>query len=115
MQLFAQPRIVGVRQEAVAEAEQRGLNAIAQFVACSDAFLLAGIAPAFEGALRWRGSGETKAAGMNKQPQRREVCKGIAFENAPKIGLDIGRAREAGIVAHETQLGAICAQAPERT
>ena len=115
MQLFAQRRIVWVRQEAIAEAQQRGLNAIAQLVARGDAFLLAGIAPAFEGAVRWRGSGKAETAGMDEQPQRCEVREGIAFEDAPKIGLDIGRARKAGIVAHQPKLRAIGAQAPERT
>ena len=111
-QLLAQRAILGMRQEAVAEAEQRRLDAVAQLVAGGDALLLARLAPALERAVGWRRAGSAEAAGMDQQPQRGEVGEVLALEDAAQVGFDIGRAREAGIVAHEAQAHAVRSTGP---
>src|SRR5437660_5050319 len=103
-----------MRQKSVAEAEQCGLNTRGQLIACGDTLFLANIAPAFERAVRRQPPGETEAARMHEKPKRREVGEGVAFEDAPEIGLDVGRTREARIVAYEPQPRAISTQTPER-
>ena len=103
-----------MRQEAVAEAEQRRLDAVAQLVARGDAFLLAGVAPAFQRAVGRRRVRQAEAAGMDQQPQRGEIGESIAFEDATQVGFDIGRAGQAGIVAHQAQTDRRCAETPER-
>ena len=80
------------------------------------------VTPSFWPASRQRSSAQSdggvpasaEAAGMDQQPQRREIGEGIAFEDAAQIGLDIGGARQARIVAHEAQVDAVGAKAPER-
>ena len=49
------------------------------------------------------------------QPQCGEVSECFALEHATQVSLDIGRARQAGIVADEAKPGAVRAQAPQRT
>ncbi len=59
-------------------------------------------------------SGSAEAAGVDQQPERGEVGEVLAFEDAAQVGLDIGGAREAGVVAHEAQVRAVGSEAPER-
>ena len=112
VEAFSRSAVIGVPQKAIAEAEQRRLNAIAQAVAGSDAFLLPGVAPAFERrsptvARGGRNGSRERAATVPRNRQRHPL------ENRAKIGLDIGGAGEAGIVAHEPKKEAVGAK-PQR-
>ena len=102
----------GCDRKPVAEAQQRGLDAVAQVVARGDALLLAGLAPAFERAVGRRRAGQAEAAGVDQQPQRGEIGEGFALEDAAQVGFDIGGAREAGVVAHEAQVDAVGSTGP---
>ena len=111
LQTRAQRRIL---QEAGAEGEERRLEAAAQPLAGGDALLGAGLAPVLERAIGDGGTRGSKAGRMDQEPQRREIGKGLVLEHAGEIGLDIGGAGKALIVADETQGEPVGAEAPER-
>ena len=74
--------VVRVREEAVAERQQRRLDAVAQAVACDER-------PPWLPASRQRSSAQSvggaparaEAAGMEQQPERGEVGEALAFED----------------------------------
>jgi hypothetical protein len=88
-----------VRKKPIAESEQRGFDAVTQPLAGRDAFLLAGLAPAFERAVGRQRPGRAKAARVQQQPERREISEQIGFEDAAEISLDISRPGEARVIA----------------
>src|SRR5258708_61864 len=50
---------------------------------------------------------------MDQQPQRGEICEGIAFKNAAQVGLNIGWTREASVTANKANTAPVRAKAPE--
>ena len=102
-----------MREEAVAQREERGFDAVTQPVPRDDAFAWPGLAPAFEGAVGHRCSRRAEAGGMEELPNGGEVGEVLAFEDLAEVHLDEGRPREAGVVAHQPKLVAVGAKAPE--
>ncbi|GEM_PF-5972227 len=101
-----------MHEETVAEAQERRLNSVAQPIAGSDPFLLAGLAPALQRAIGGRRAGPSEAARMHEEPKRREIGEILFLEDRAQIGFDEGGARQALVVAHEPQAVAVAAKAP---
>ena len=100
-QLFPERSIGGVRQEAAAQRGNGLFNAIAQLVERARS-LFKGCArpllqPAFGGSLRLH------ARLVAEQPQQGEVGVDLTVHHGLQIELDIGLARETGVVAQHAQ------------
>src|SRR3546814_11766615 len=101
LQLGAQVRIVRVADETAAERQQRLLDADPQAVAGGLALLAARLAPAFQGAVGGCGTGIAEAAGVAQKPERRDISDGLAPDQAPHVGPDMGRAGQGGTFARQ--------------
>jgi hypothetical protein len=102
-----------MREESIAERQERGFHAVTEAVPRYQAFACTGLMPAFEGAIRHRRSRRPKACGMEELPNSGEVGEVFAFEDLAEVDLDKSRPREAGVVAHQPNLVSVGAKAPE--
>src|SRR5262249_36903246 len=90
IQSFAQTPIIGMREKAVAEAEQGGFDSVAPPTAPGDAPLLPGLPPPLKITIGWQRAGLPEAACVNKQPERSEIGEALLLEDRAEIGFDIG-------------------------
>ncbi len=114
LQGAAQRRVGRVRQEPGAQLAQGLGDLVAQPAAHGDAGLLAGGAPVLPGAVGRRRIGRAEAAGVGEQPEGAEVGEQFLLEDRFEVDLDIGGARQAGVVAQDAQHEAVADDGPER-
>jgi len=103
-----------VPKEAGTQRAQRFGDAIAQAVAGSHASFLAGTAPSLPRAIARFSIDLAKPAGVRQEPEGREVGIQLFAEHGLQVDLDIGRPREAGVVAQDAQGQPIADQCPKR-
>ena len=102
-----------VGEEAVAQSEERGFDAVTKAVPRDQAFAGSGVAPTFQSAIGDRCSWRAEACGVEELPDGGEVGEVFAFEDLAEVDLDEGRPGEAGVVAHQAEAVAVGAEAPE--
>ncbi|MCZ7620317.1 MAG: hypothetical protein M5U32_19155 [Myxococcota bacterium] len=110
-QCVAQRAVLRMRQEALAEGLDRGLDAVAEPLERTGPLLLRRLHPALEPALG-------RALGLDPrlvqhQPQDGEVRVGLTFQHGLEVELDVSLAREARVVAQEAQAQAVAEDGPE--
>ena len=93
-------RRVGI-EEALAECQQRILDIGAKVVARGGARAHSGLAPPLQRAIAGWSALRAEAAGVDQQPERGEIGKHLVMEDRAEVCLDIGRAGQAGVVAHQ--------------
>ena len=101
-------------EEPVSEPPERGGHAVPKVLARPFAGLVRLGPPRFDDAVRRVVVGGHEPAGVGREPEGREV--GIEFlgEDQVEVGLDVGRAREARVVAEDPDSGPVRDHTPER-
>ena len=97
-----------------AEHLERGFDLGRQPVADRLAFARAGLAPAFERAVGYRGAGDAEPGPMDQRPENGERGRVLICEDLGKVGFDVRRPGQRGIVAHKADHGPVRHQAPQR-
>src|SRR5690606_20919174 len=120
VQCCAQHLVVRVFDKALAEREQRLLNAVAQAVAHAGAFLLAVAAPLLPNAAACsvvpflRGGRKIwRAAGMQQTPGAGKFAKTLALQNVLQVDFQIAGAGQAVGITQQANLAAIGGQRPQ--
>ena len=112
-QPLAQRGVVGMREKAVAQAQQRRLDAVAQALARSDALPLPGLAPAFERAIDRRRAGACpKRLEWISSHSAAKSANASPSKMRRRSASMIGGTRQAGIVAHEAEQDAVACTGP---
>lgn len=109
-----QDGVGGVTKETGTQRAQRFGDTVAQAVAGVHACFLACIAPSFPWAVTGFSVDLAKSAGVRQEPEGREVGIQLFAEQGLQVDLDIGRAREAGVVAQDAQRQPVAYQRPQR-
>lgn len=113
--IAAQAIVGGVADEALAEGDQGGGDAIAQLIAGALAGLLRLPPPAFQDrGGRQAAVAQGEPAGVRQQPEGGEIGIEAVLEGALQVDLDVGRAGQARVVAEDAEHEAVGNEAPQR-
>jgi hypothetical protein len=114
LEIGTQRLVLRMGEEAVTKRDERFLDAAPQVLASARALFPTRVAPNFEGTLGGRLAFSTEPRLVAEEPKRSKVGVSLLDEDALEVGFDPRGAREARVVAHDAQRGAVGGDAPER-